>query len=92
MKLSGNTDTVHYKNYSPIISKIYESVLSLNKQFNDQKQDKWVIPENIHIFPNRQNWKLTSLVISDVLRHLLLSETILSPLPLWKAEIFSMGE
>jgi hypothetical protein len=38
------------------------------------------------------NWKLTPLPPSDVLIHLLLSETILSPLPLRTAEISSVGD
>jgi hypothetical protein len=43
--------------------------------------------------PHRRNWTLTPLPPSDVLiLHLLLSETILSPLPLRTAEISSVGE
>ena len=41
--------------------------------------------------PHGGNWKLTPLPPSDVLIHLLLSETILSPLPLRTAEISSVG-
>jgi hypothetical protein len=41
--------------------------------------------------PHGGNWKLTPLPPSDVLIHLLLSETILSPLPLRTAEIPSVG-
>jgi hypothetical protein len=41
--------------------------------------------------PHGGNWKLTSLPPSDVLIHLLLSETIFSPLPLRTAEISSVG-
>jgi hypothetical protein len=41
--------------------------------------------------PHRRNWKLTPLPPSDVLIHLLLSETIFSPLPLRTAEISSVG-
>jgi hypothetical protein len=41
--------------------------------------------------PHRGNCKLTPLPPSDVLIHLLLSETILSPLPLRTAEISSVG-
>jgi hypothetical protein len=41
--------------------------------------------------PHEENWKLTPLHPSDVLAHLLLSETILSPLPLRTAEISSVG-
>jgi hypothetical protein len=41
--------------------------------------------------PQGGNWKLTPLPPSDVLVHLLLSETILSPLPLRTAEISSVG-
>ena len=41
--------------------------------------------------PHGGNWKLTPLPPSDVLIHLLLSETILSPFPLRTAEISSVG-
>jgi hypothetical protein len=41
--------------------------------------------------PHRGNMKLTPLPPSDVLIHLLLSETIFSPLPLCTAEISSVG-
>ena len=43
--------------------------------------------------PNGGNWKLPPppLSLLDVLIHLLLSETILSPLPLRTAEISSVG-
>jgi hypothetical protein len=41
--------------------------------------------------PHGGNWKLTPLPPSDILIHLLLSETILSPLPLRTAEISSVG-
>jgi hypothetical protein len=41
-------------------------------------------------YPHGGNWKLTPLPPSDVLIHLLLSETILSPLPLLTAEISSV--
>jgi hypothetical protein len=41
--------------------------------------------------PHRGNRKLTPLPPSDVLIHLLLSETIFSPLPLRTAEISSVG-
>jgi hypothetical protein len=41
--------------------------------------------------PNGGNRKLTPLHPSDVLIHLLLSETIFSPLPLGMAEISSVG-
>jgi hypothetical protein len=41
--------------------------------------------------PHGGNRKLTPLPPSDVLIHLLLSETILSPLPLRTAEISSVG-
>ena len=41
--------------------------------------------------PHGGNRKLTPLPPSDVLIHLLLSETIFSPLPLQMAEISSMG-
>ena len=41
--------------------------------------------------PHGGNWKLTPLPPSDVLIHLLLSETIFSPLPLRTAEISSVG-
>ena len=40
---------------------------------------------------DRGNWKLTPLSPSDVLIHLLLSQTIFSPLPLRTAEISSVG-
>jgi hypothetical protein len=52
---------------------------------------QWVIPENIHMHPHVGNWKLTPLPPSDVPIHLLLSETIFSPLPLRMAEISSVG-
>ena len=42
--------------------------------------------------PHGGNRKLTPLPPSDVLIHLLLSETIYSPLPLQTAEIPSVGE
>jgi hypothetical protein len=41
--------------------------------------------------PHRGNKKLTPLPPSDVLIHLLLSETTFSPLPLRTAEISSVG-
>jgi hypothetical protein len=41
--------------------------------------------------PHRGNWKLTPLPPLDVLIHLLLSETIFSPLPFQTAEISSVG-
>ena len=41
--------------------------------------------------PHGGNWKLTPLPPSDALVHLLLSETIFSPLPLRTAEISSVG-
>ena len=41
--------------------------------------------------PHGGNWKLTPLPPLDVLIHLLLSETIFSPLPLRTAEISSVG-
>jgi hypothetical protein len=42
-------------------------------------------------YPDGGNWKLTPLPHSDVPIHLLLSETIFSPLPLRTAEISSAG-
>ena len=41
--------------------------------------------------PHGGNWKLTPLPPSDVVMHLLLSETIFSPLLLRMAEISSVG-
>ena len=56
------------------------------------KTKYWVIPESIHTTPHGGNRKLTPLPPSDDLIHLLLSETIFSPLPLQMAEIPSVGE
>jgi hypothetical protein len=42
--------------------------------------------------PHRGNRKLTPYLFSNVLIHLLLLETIFSPLPLQMAEISSVGE
>jgi hypothetical protein len=56
----------------------------------------WIFSGTTHFrkhpyHPHRGNWKLTPLPPSDVLIHLLLSETILSPIPLRTAAISSVG-
>ena len=51
-----------------------------------------VIPENIHTTPTEEIGSEPALPLSDVLIHLLLSQTIFSPLPLRTAETPPWGE
>jgi hypothetical protein len=84
-------------NYYILLLKNYLSNSSKNST-NLWEKDNYIYPFNVmdhsrkHPYhPHRGNWKLISLPPSDVLIHLLLWETIFSPLPLWTAEISSVG-
>jgi hypothetical protein len=78
--------------YSPYVNKLGFVYISVSKILNFIRQLFILGHSTKHPYhPHGGNWKLTPLPPSDVLIHLLLSETIFSPLPLRTAEISSVG-